>query len=354
VNRSIVAELHDDLAAEHAPVDPERLVSEVARRRPLLGEDERASVVADVLARAGGLGPLESLLAAPEVTEVMVNGPGPVWVERSGRVERTSIELDVATIGIVIERIVGPLGLRVDRSVPIVDARLGDGSRACIVVPPLAVDGPYVTIRRFAPLPLTLADFGGPEVGHRLARAVARHRNIVVTGGTGAGKTSLLNALAAEVDEGERIVTVEDAAELALEHPHVVRLEARPANVDGVGEVSIRRLVLTALRMRPDRFVVGEVRGREALDMVQAMNTGHEGSLTTCHANSPEDALRRLVTMIVAADANLTVELATEHVLASLDLFVHVERSGDGRRRVSTVAEASRERGIHVVWKAVG
>lgn len=343
----LVDDLHRTVASEPT-VDAARLAAEVARRTPLLDEPSRSRLVADVLARLEGLGPLEPLLAAPDVSEVMVNGPGPVWVERGGVVEQTTVELDAATIDLVVERIVGPLGLRVDRSTPIVDARLGDGSRVCIVVPPLAVDGPYVTVRRFRVTPLHVEDFANADRAERLRAAVRNRRNLVVTGGTGAGKTSLLNALAAEIPAAERIVTVEDAAELALDHPHVVRLETRPANLDGVGRVTIRDLVRTALRMRPDRIVVGEVRGDETLDMVQAMNTGHEGSMSTCHANGPADAVRRLVTMILGADAALTPEIATEHVLASVDHFVHLRRLDDGSRRVVAVADVDRDTGVTV------
>ena len=244
-------------------------------------------------ARVEGLGPLEPLLADPTVTEVMVNGPGPVWIERDGRLERVDVALDNATIGLLIERVVGPLGLRVDRASPLVDARLADGSRVNVVVPPLAIDGPCVTIRRFGTRRITLDEVCPPGVAALLAWAVRARCNVVVSGGTGAGKTTLLNALAAAIPAGERVVTIEDAAELRLPGDHVVRLESRPPNAEGAGAVDIRELVRNALRMRPDRIVVGEVRGPEALDMLQAMNTGHEGSLSTCHANGPADALRR-------------------------------------------------------------
>ncbi|MGQ0617315.1 MAG: CpaF family protein [Acidimicrobiia bacterium] len=297
------------------------------------------AVVRDVVARVSGLGPLDPLLADPDVSDIMVNGPGPVWVERAGRLESTSIELEVAVIEQLIERVVAPLGLRVDRSSPIVDARLADGSRVNAVVPPLAVDGPCLTIRRFGARSLSLVDSCPPGVAELLHWAVRARTNIVVSGGAGAGKTTLLNTLARSVPAGERLVTIEDAAELRLPHPHVVRLESRPPNVDGVGGVTLRALVRNALRMRPDRILVGEVRGPEALDMLQAMNTGHEGSLSTCHANGPVDSLRRLETMVLLDPVNLPLEAVREQLTAALDLVVHVARQADGARAVVGVAE---------------
>ncbi len=254
----------------------ERVTDLVAREGPLLAPAEQVRIVGEVLAEVCGLGPLEPILADPDVTEVMVNGPGRVWVERAGRLERVPVALDTAAIEHLIEKVVAPLGLRIDRSSPLVDARLADGSRVNAVVPPLAVDGPCLTVRRFGARAIPLAAFGPPPVVALLAWAVAARFNILVSGGTGAGKTTLLNALAGCIPDGERVVTVEDAAELRLPGDHVVRLEARPPNAEGAGEVRIRELVRNALRMRPDRIVVGEVRGPEALDMLQAMNTGHE------------------------------------------------------------------------------
>jgi len=269
----------------------------------------------------------------------MVNGPGRVWVERDGRLERVAVALDTAAIEHLIEKVVAPLGLRIDRSSPLVDARLADGSRVNAVVPPLAVDGPCLTIRRFGARAVPLTAFATPPVVAMLAWAVAARLNILVSGGTGAGKTTLLNALAGCIPEGERVVTVEDAAELRLPGDHVVRLEARPANAEGAGAVRIRELVRNALRMRPDRIVVGEVRGPEALDMLQAMNTGHEGSLSTCHANSPDDALRRLETMVLMGDVDLPLAAVRTQVESALDLVVQVARRPDGTRRIVAVAE---------------
>jgi len=318
---------------------PDRVAELVAGESPLLSPADQARVVGEVLAEVCGLGPLEPILADPEVTEVMVNGPGRVWVERGGRLERVSVVLDTPAIEHLIEKVVAPLGLRVDRSSPLVDARLADGSRVNAIVPPLAVDGPCLTVRRFGARAIPLAAFCPPAVASLLAWAVGARLNLLVSGGTGAGKTTLLNALAGCIPEGERVVTVEDAAELRLPGEHVVRLEARPANVEGAGEVRIRELVRNALRMRPDRIVVGEVRGPEALDMLQAMNTGHEGSLSTCHANSPDDALRRLETMVLMGDVSLPLAAVRAQLEAALDLVVQVARHPDGSRRIAAVAE---------------
>jgi pilus assembly protein CpaF len=273
------------------------------------------------------------------VSEMMVNGGGSVWVERAGVVERCALTLDEATVMHLIERIVAPLGRRIDRSSPLVDARLPDGSRVNAIVRPVAVDGPCLTIRRFGVAAVGLDRFAPPEVVDLLREAVAARQNIVVSGGTGAGKTTLLNALVATVAPHERLVTIEDTAELRLGAPHVVRLEARPANVEGIGELRISDLVRNALRMRPDRLIIGEVRGGEALDMLQAMNTGHEGSLSTCHANSPTDALRRLETMALMSSVDLPLAAVREQVQASVDLVVQVGRGPDGGRRIIAVDE---------------
>jgi pilus assembly protein CpaF len=316
------------------------LIAALARSRaPLAAAIVLDAVVDRVVARTVGLGSLETLLADPEVTEVMVNGPGRVWVERRGRVRESDVTLDGATITLLVERIVSPLGLRADRTSPLVDARLPDGSRVNVIVPPLAIDGPCITIRRFGVRAVPLEEMCAPPVDALLREAIARRSNLVVSGGTGAGKTTLLNALAAEIPDGERIVTVEDAAELRLPGRHVVRLEARPANADGVGAVTVRALVRNALRMRPDRIVVGEVRGAEALDMLQAMNTGHDGSLSTCHANSPADALRRIETMVLMSDVDVPLAAVREQLASALDLVIHLVRQPDGSRRVVAVGE---------------
>jgi len=340
--RDVVSALADAVHAEIVDgADVSRgLIREVARARaPLADATVLESVVDRVVARTVGLGPLEPLLTDPEVTEVMVNGPGPVWVERRGVLGETAVTVDRAMIDLLVERIVAPLGLRADRTSPLVDARLPDGSRVNVIVPPLAIDGACITVRRFGARNLSVDDFCDLPVADVLRGAVASRANIVVSGGTGAGKTSLLNALAGLVPDGERIVTVEDAAELRLPGRHVVRLEARPANADGLGAVTVRTLVRNALRMRPDRIVVGEVRGAESVDMLQAMNTGHDGSLSTCHANSPADALRRIETMVLMGDVELPLAAIREQMVSAIDLIVHVARRPDGARRVVAVAE---------------
>lgn len=311
----------------------------VGREAPLLAGAARDDLVRRVWARVDGLGPLVPLLADPAVSEVMVNGGGAVWVERRGQLCRTGLVVDEVTVLHLIERIVAPLGLRVDPASPLVDARLPDGSRVHAVVRPLAVDGPCLTIRRFGVTAVPLDELAGGPVAALLRWAVHARANIVVSGGTSSGKTTLLNALGAELGAGERVVTIEDTAELALPGDHVVRLESRPANADGAGACSIRELVRNALRMRPDRVVVGEVRGEEALDLLLAMNTGHEGSLSTCHANSPTDALRRLETMVLLGGHDLPLAAVREQLASSVDLLVQVARRPDGTRRVVAVDE---------------
>ena len=306
---------------------------------PLASTSLVEEVVASVAARVDGLGPIDPLLCDPDVNEVMVNGPGPVWIERLGTVSPSEVSLDRAAVDLLIERIVSPLGRRVDQRAPFVDGRLPDGSRVHVVVPPIAVDGPYVTIRRFVVPKVELEMFAARPVVALLDRLVGRGDNLVVSGGTGAGKTTLLNALAARVNPGQRMITIEDAAELQLDHPHVVRLEARPDSREGTGAVTIRDLVRNALRMRPDRIVVGEVRGPEALDLLHALNTGHAGCLSTVHANSPVDALRRLATLATAADERLPVDAVRDHVGAAIDVVVHLERGSDGVRSIAAVAE---------------
>jgi len=324
-----------------AGLDRSAVAAAVRAEEPLLTPTALAAAVAEVLARVTGLGPLEPLLADPQVSEIMVCGPGRVWVERGGALQRVALDLDGPAIEHLIERIVGPLGLRADRSSPMVDARLADGSRVNAVVPPLAVDGPCLTIRRFRAVPVPLGAFAPPPVAALLRWAVGARQNVVVAGATSSGKTTLLNALAGEIPAGERIITVEDAAELRLPQEHVVRLEARPANADGAGRATVRDLVRNALRMRPDRIVVGEVRDSAALDMLQAMNTGHEGSLSTCHANSPLDALRRLETMVLMGSVDLPLAAVRDQLTSAVDVVVQVARGPAGARRVVEVAEVS-------------
>lgn len=335
----LVDAVHRRLLSEPVVGGAEDIAGLVLALEPLLDDASLTSIVDRVRSRVGGLDRLDPLLDDPTVDEVMVNGDGVVWIERSGRLVRTTIVLEPTTTMGLLERIVAPLGLRIDRSAPWVDARLPDGSRVNGIVPPLAVDGPLLTIRRFAARGIDLGQVAGPGVERLLRWAVAAHANIVVSGGAGAGKTTLLNALAGAIDVDERVITIEDAAELRLPGRHVLRLEARPANAEGEGEVRIRDLVRNALRMRPDRIVVGEVRSGEALDMLQAMNTGHDGSLSSCHANSPLDAMRRLETLVLMGDVALPLTAVREQLRSAVDLIVHVARCEDGSRRVTAVAE---------------
>jgi pilus assembly protein CpaF len=338
------ARVHDRVLAKvtNDPVDERSLAAMVRTEAPLLAVEEVAGVVSRVRARIGGLGPLEPLLADPMVSDILVNGPGPVWTERAGRLERTTISLDRPAIDLLVERVVAPLGLRADRTSPVVDARLPDGSRVHVVLPPLAIDGPTVTIRRFGATAVPLDAFCVPTVAGLLVQAVESGLNMIVCGGTGAGKTTLLNALCAHLPIGERVVTVEDAAELRLPGDHVVRLETRPATPDGLAAVGVRDLVRAALRMRPDRIVVGEVRGAEALDMLQALNTGHGGCLSTCHANGPTDAIRRIETMALLGGTEVPLDAVRAQILGAVDLVVHVVRAGGGAaRRIETVAEVA-------------
>jgi pilus assembly protein CpaF len=329
--------VHDEALSEGRPVSAAELGELVHRHAPLLDASEADAAVRRVQARMQGLGVLDALLGDDAVTDVLVNGPGPVWVERHGRVEATDVVLDEAEVRRLVERVVTPLGLRADRRTPLVDARLPDGSRVHVAMPPLAVDGPYLTVRRFAARTLPVEAFASPDVAALLVEAVHHRRNVVVVGGTGAGKTTLLNALCQHLADGERVVTVEDAAELRLPGEQVVRLESRPATPDGLPAVTIRELVRNALRMRPDRIVVGEVRGGEALDMLQAMNTGHDGSMSTCHANGTVQALRRLETMALTAGVDLPLRAVRDQVASAVDLLVHVGRGPDGSRRVLAV-----------------
>ena len=331
--------------------------------------DEAASVLSDarreqiaglILRDTVGLGPLEELLADPEVEEVMVNGHDSVYVERRGRIEPTAIAFESEqALRDAIERILAPVGRRVDELSPMADARLADGSRVNVVIPPLAVDGPALSVRRFTavrPDPEELVAGGTltPELRDLLAEAVRSRRSLLVSGGTGSGKTTLLNALSAWIAPEERVVTIEDAAELRLRQPHVVRLESRPASVEGRGGVTIRDLLRNALRMRPDRIVIGEVRGAEALDLLTALNTGHDGALSTVHANSPEDALRRVETLALMAGVGLPHGAIREQLARGVDLVVHMSRGAGGRRLVTEVGEVLRAAagvGVRELWR---
>lgn len=348
--RSQLIESRRDVVASGASLGEglaEHVRDLVDREAALLSHEDREALSARVLRDTVGLGPLEDLLADPTVEEVMVNGPSQVYVERSGRIEPVdTCFADEEELRNAIERILAPLGRRVDELSPMVDARLADGSRVNAVIPPLAIDGPALSIRRFGarrPGARELLELGTvTEVQlAQLEEAVAKRRSVLVSGGTGSGKTTLLNALSGFVSPRERLVTIEDAAELHLRGRHVVRLESRPAGVEGRGEVTIRDLLRNALRMRPDRIVIGEVRGAEALDLLTALNTGHRGALSTVHANSPSDALARLETLALMAGLGLPHEAIAGQVRRGIDVVVHLERLTDGSRRVTEIAEVA-------------
>ncbi len=328
--RATIQELFDAILAD------ENIVLMRSEKRQLF-----EAISAEIL----GYGPLEQFLSMDGVTEIMVNGPNDVFIERNGRIERVSVKFeDNAHVLRIIERIVAPLGRRIDESSPLVDARLPDGSRVNAVVPPIALNGPILTIRRFARIPFTaekLVELGTltQEAVEFLRACVIAKLNVVISGNTGSGKTTLLNVLSGFVPEDERIITIENAAELQLRQEHVVTLESRTANVEGRGEVTMRELVINALRMRPDRIIVGEVRGGEALDMLQAMNTGHDGSMTTGHANSTRDMLSRLETMVLMAGMDLPHRAVREQIASAIDLIVHEDRMRDGSRKVISISE---------------
>jgi pilus assembly protein CpaF len=339
-------------------------VSEAARillekENALLNLDERDRLVREIQHEVFGLGPLEPLLADTTVSDVLVNGSSDVRVERFGRLEKTVARFkDDAHLMRIIDKIVGSMGRRIDETTPMVDARLEDGSRVNVIIPPLALDGPMMSIRRFAADPFTaddLVEMGTVTPGLvELLNAVVRARlNVLISGGTGAGKTTFLNVLSGFVPEDERIVTIEDAAELQLKQEHVVRLETRPANLEGDGRVAARDLVINSLRMRPDRIIVGEVRGPEALDMLQAMNTGHDGSLTTIHANSARDALSRVETMVAMANLGIPQRAAREQIASAIDVVVQVSRLSDGRRRLISLQEVTGMEGDIVTMQEI-
>jgi pilus assembly protein CpaF len=353
VHLAVIGELGPQLFNMH--VDPDtlrdRVIAEIRTR--LAGEvglarDDRDRLTSEIADDILGHGPLERLLADDSVTEIMVNGAFDIWVERQGRLYETTVRFnDESHLRRIINKMVAQVGRRIDESSPMVDARLPDGSRVNAIIPPLSLSGPLVTIRKFSRRRLTLDDMVrlgtlSQETIDFLERCIQAQLNILISGGTGTGKTTLLNALSTAIDDAERIVTIEDAAELRLNQRHVLRLEARPQNIEGEGEIPIRELVRNSLRMRPDRIIVGEVRGAEALDMLQAMNTGHDGSLTTIHANTPRDALSRVETMVLMAGYELPVRAIRHHVSSALDLIVHLERMEDGTRKVTQITEVLR------------
>jgi pilus assembly protein CpaF len=320
---------------------------------------ERERLSQEVLDEVFGLGPLEPLLADPSVSDILVNGHKRVYIERRGILEQTNIQFrDDAHLMAIIDRIVSAIGRRVDESSPMVDARLADGSRVNAIIPPLAVDGPSLSIRRFGRDPLQADDLIRnnsltPAMMELLRGCVKARLNILVSGGTGAGKTTFLNVLSSNISDRERIVTIEDAAELQLHQDHVVRLETRPPNIEGKGAVAQRQLMINSLRMRPDRIIMGEVRGEEALDMLQAMNTGHDGSLTTIHANSPRDAISRLETMVAMSDLNIPERAIRNQIAAAIDVVVQVSRLSDGTRKIISIAEVTGMEGEIVTMQEI-
>jgi pilus assembly protein CpaF len=361
LRRRLVERRRAEAAAGSGVAELDDAVTElVDREAAVLSEARRAHLRELVLRDTVGLGPLEQLLDDPAVEEVMVNRHDEVYVERRGRIERAGAAFpSEEALRDAIERVLAPTGRRVDELSPMADARLADGSRVNVVIPPLAVDGPALSIRRFTavrPHPDALVESGTltEELRDILRRAVRERRSMIVSGGTGSGKTTLLNAISTWIEPDERVITIEDAAELRLYQPHVVRLESRPASIEGRGEVTIRDLLRNALRMRPDRIVIGEVRGAEALDLLTALNTGHEGALSTIHANSPEDALRRLETLALMAGIGLPHGAVREQVCRGVRVVVHLVRGPDGRRRVTEVAEVERVAGalgVRELWR---
>jgi pilus assembly protein CpaF len=353
----IKTRLHKEIIAELGALDGdsatvERQVVEEIRQRlaqePGMAHEERVELAAEIKNEILGYGPLANLMEDDNISEIMVNGPYDIWIESSGRLSKTPLKFtNEAHLRRIISKMVGETGRRIDESSPMVDARLPDGSRLNAVIPPLAVDGSLVTIRKFSKDRYSLDDLARmstltPETVTFLDMCVRAQLNILISGGTGSGKTTLLNALSGAIPDDDRIVTIEDAAELQLNQRHVLRMESRQKNIEGEGEVGIRELVRNALRMRPDRIVVGETRGAEALDMLQAMNTGHDGSLSTVHANTPRDALARLETMVMMAGYDLPSRAIRQQICSALDMVIHIERIRDGSRRVTAITEVQR------------
>jgi pilus assembly protein CpaF len=343
VSRSIEGEQFQ--LGDHSDLIKQRLDEVYAQTKIALPEDLRKQVIHDILDELTGYGPIQPLLDDPDISEVMVNGPKKVFIEKSGRLTKSSVTFDDDDHVLrVIDRIILPLGRRVDADTPTVDARLPDGSRVNAVIRPVSIDGPSITIRKFKKDKLSiqqLIDFGSlnSQMAEFIRACVLAHLNIVISGGTGSGKTTLLNVLSSFIPEEERIITIEDAAELQLQQEHVLRMETKVANTDGKGAVSIRDLVRNSLRMRPDRIVVGECRGGEALDMLQAMNTGHDGSLTTLHANSPRDAISRMETMVLMAGMDLPLKVVRQQISSAVDLIIQQTRLKDGSRKVTAITE---------------
>jgi len=359
INRMDLTKLQT-LTPEQVHAEVSRLAEAVLAQEAMpLSVSERDRLVSDVQHELFGLGPLEPLLKDPTISDILVNKHDTIYIERRGKIERTNVTFkDDEHLMRVIERIVSSVGRRIDESSPMVDARLQDGSRVNAIIPPLAIDGPVVSIRRFGADPLKMAMLIEnkaltKDIADMLQMVVHARLNILISGGTGAGKTTLLNALSAFIPENERIVTIEDSAELQLQQPHTVRLETRPPNIEGRGEVTQRDLVKNALRMRPDRIVIGEVRGGEAIDMLQAMNTGHDGSLTTIHANTPRDALSRLETMIQMTGMRLSDRAMRQQVASAINLVLQVARMSDGSRRVTSISEITGMEGETITMQEI-
>jgi pilus assembly protein CpaF len=359
INRMDLTKL-SSLSPDQVHAEVLRLAESVLAQEAMpLSAAERERLVSDVQHELFGLGPLEPLLADPTISDILVNSAHTIYIERRGKIEATNVRFkDDEHLMRVIERIVSSVGRRIDESSPMVDARLQDGSRVNAIIPPLSIDGPVLSIRRFGSDPLRMNALITnkaltKEISEMLEMCVKARLNVLISGGTGAGKTTLLNALSAFIPENERIVTIEDSAELQLQQPHVVRLETRPPNIEGRGEVTQRDLVRNALRMRPDRIVIGEVRGGEAIDMLQAMNTGHDGSLTTIHANTPRDALARLETMIQMTGMRLSDRAMRQQIASALDLVVQVARMSDGSRRVTSIAELTGMEGETITMQEI-
>jgi pilus assembly protein CpaF len=342
VDLAVMESLTEERLREEIAQLVERLLVEDA---VLVNDAERAGLIRDIQHEMLGLGPLEPLLADPTISDILVNSHSQVYVERRGKLESTDVRFaDDAHLMKIIDKIVSRVGRRIDESSPMVDARLPDGSRVNAIIPPVALDGPVVSIRRFAVVPLKIEDLLAfktltPEMASILQGLAKAKINMLISGGTGSGKTTMLNIMSAYIPAAERIVTIEDAAELQLQQPHVVRLETRPPNIEGKGEVTQRSLVKNALRMRPDRIILGEVRGAEAVDMLQAMNTGHEGSLATIHANTPRDALSRLENMIGMAGLNLPIKAARQQISSAITALIQIGRLADGKRKVMSIQE---------------
>jgi len=359
INRMDLTKLQT-LTPEQVHAEVSRLAEAVLAQEAMpLSVSERERLVSDVQHELFGLGPLEPLLKDPTISDILVNRHDTIYIERRGKIERTNVTFkDDEHLMRVIERIVSSVGRRIDESSPMVDARLQDGSRVNAIIPPLAIDGPVVSIRRFGADPLKMAmlvekNALTKDIADMLQMVVHARLNVLISGGTGAGKTTLLNALSAFIPENERIVTIEDSAELQLQQPHTVRLETRPPNIEGRGEVTQRDLVRNALRMRPDRIVIGEVRGGEAIDMLQAMNTGHDGSLTTIHANTPRDALSRLETMIQMTGMRLSDRAMRQQVASAINLVVQVARMSDGTRRLTSISEITGMEGETITMQEI-